>query len=505
MGFFENFLVAMNVCTQWSNLLMCFVGVLIGNLIGVLPGIGPVATIALLLPITYKLTAVQAIIMLSGIYYGAQYGGSITSILLNIPGEASSVVTCLDGYQMAKKGRAGAALGISAIGSFVGGTIGVLLMMLFAPFLAGIAVKFGPPENAALMVLGLTLVTYISSGSMLRSIMMAVVGLLIGCIGTDLISGVVRFTFGMSELAEGPDLASIAMGLFGISEVLINIEAPLTKRQLFKTTIKELLPSKQEFKDSIGPITRGSFLGFFLGLLPGGGALVASFLSYGLEKRISKHPEKFGTGFIAGVAGPETTNNASAQGGFIPLMVLGIPCHVVMAVLMGAFLIHGVTPGPLLISSHPDLFWGVVGSMYIGNVMLVVLNLPLISLWVNILKVPYVLLFPIIVLVCLIGSFIINNNSFDIYVMVVFGIIGYLLKKCDYPAAPMILALVLGPMMEKNIGQALSMSEGGRLVIFFSTPISAVLSLMIIFVLISPAILKLFKKKRPALLIQSED
>jgi putative tricarboxylic transport membrane protein len=505
MDVFHSLFLGLKINLELTNLFLCFIGVLIGNLVGVLPGLGPAATIAFLLPITYKLNPIQAIIMLAGIYYGAQYGGSTTSILLNIPGEASSVVTCLDGYQMAQKGRAGAALGISAIGSFIGGTVGVLLISFLAPPLAKMALKFGPPENAALMTLGLTLVTYLSSGSMIKSLMMASLGLLLGCIGTDLISGVIRFTLNIPNLAEGPELVSMAMGLFGISEVLINIERPLEKRQFFKTTIKELLPNKEEFKDSIGPITRGSFIGFFLGVLPGGGALLSSFVSYALEKKFSKHPEKFGTGYIKGVAGPETANNSAAQGAYIPLMVLGIPCNVVMAVLMGAFLIQGVIPGPLLLQSNPNLFWGVVVSMYVGNVMLLILNLPLISLWVNILKVPYVFMLPVIILVCLIGSYIINNSPFDVYVMIVFGIIGYLMRKFDYPAAPLVLGLILGPMLERSLGQSLMMSRGRSPMIFFSSPISAIMSMMVLVILISPLILKLFKKRRSDFLIEEDD
>jgi putative tricarboxylic transport membrane protein len=505
MDVFHSLFLGLKINLELTNLFLCFIGVLIGNLVGVLPGLGPAATIAFLLPITYKLNPIQAIIMLAGIYYGAQYGGSTTSILLNIPGEASSVVTCLDGYQMAQKGRAGAALGISAIGSFIGGTVGVLLISFLAPPLAKMALKFGPPENAALMTLGLTLVTYLSSGSMIKSLMMASLGLLLGCIGTDLISGVIRFTLNIPNLAEGPELVSMAMGLFGISEVLINIERPLEKRQFFKTTIKELLPNKEEFKDSIGPITRGSFIGFFLGVLPGGGALLSSFVSYALEKKFSKHPEKFGTGYIKGVAGPETANNSAAQGAYIPLMVLGIPCNVVMAVLMGAFLIQGVIPGPLLLQSNPNLFWGVVVSMYVGNVMLLILNLPLISLWVNILKVPYVFMLPVIILVCLIGSYIINNSPFDVYVMIAFGIIGYLMRKFDYPAAPLVLGLILGPMLERSLGQSLMMSRGRSPMIFFSSPISAIMSMMILVILISPLILKLFKKRRSDFLIEEDD
>jgi putative tricarboxylic transport membrane protein len=503
MDFFSYLFFALRVATEPINLLMCFTGVFIGNLIGVLPGLGPVATISILLPITYKLAPIPSIIMLAGIYYGANYGGSTTSILMNIPGEASSMITCLDGYQMAKKGRAGAALGISAIGSFIGGTFGVIMMAILAPFLAGMALKFGPPENASLMFLGLTMVTSLSAAPMIKSLMMMFAGLLLGCIGTDLVTGSIRFCLGIPDLTDGLDIIAVVMGLFGISEVLLNIEEILVKREFLKTQtkgFKTLFPNKQEFKDSVGPIARGSIGGFILGVVPGGGALLASIMSYAWEKRLSKQPEKFGTGYIKGVAGPETANNSAAQGAYIPLMTLGIPTNVVMGVLMGGFLIHGLIPGPLLLTTHPDLFWGVVGSMYIGNVMLLILNLPLIGLWVKILDVPYKLLFPIILLICLIGSYTVNNSFIDIIIMIIFGVIGYLMKKFNCPAAPLVLSLVLGPMLEKNLGQSLMMS-GGNFLIFFSRPISAALVISSFSLLFLPGILKLLRRKRPGLLI----
>ena len=503
MDFLYHLLMAFKIGIEPANLLWCFVGVLIGTLVGVLPGLGPVATISLLLPITYKLTPVQSIIMLAGIYYGAQYGGSTTSILLNIPGEASSMITCLDGYQMAKKGRAGAALGIAAIGSFIGGTFGILMMTFLAPPMAAMALKFGPPENVSLIVLGLTLITYLSSGSMVKSFMMAALGLLIGSIGTDLITGAMRFTLGLPGLAEGVGIVPVVMGLFGISEIMLNLEESFRKREFFKTSMKNLLPNKQEFKDSAGPIARGSVVGFFLGILPGGGALLSSIVSYAMERRLSKQPETFGTGSIAGVAGPETANNAAAQGSYIPLMTLGIPCNVVMAVLMGAFLIHGVIPGPLLLRTHPDLFWGVVGSMYLGNAMLMLLNLPLLGVWVSLLRVPYALLFPLISMLCLIGSYSIENSILDVNIMILFGIFGYLMKKFNYPPAPLVLALILGPMLEKNLGQSLMMSNKNPL-IFVESPISAALLGITILLLISPLILKRFKQKRPGLLVQGD-
>jgi putative tricarboxylic transport membrane protein len=496
--------IGLRVALDSANLFWCFIGALIGTLVGVLPGLGPVATISLLLPITYKLSSIQAIIMLAGIYYGAQYGGSITSILLNIPGEASSMITCLDGYQMAKKGRAGDALGISAIGSFIGGTFGIIMMMFLSPPLVRAALKFGPPEYVSMMVLGLSFVAYLSGGSMIKALMMGASGLLLGCIGADLITGSIRFTLGFIELTEGLDIVPVVMGLFGIAEVMLNVEEKIEKRQFFKTTIKELIPNKQEIKDSAGPVARGSILGFFLGVIPGGGPALASIISYGIEKRISKHPEKFGTGYIPGVAGPETANNAAAQGGFIPLMTLGIPSGAVMAVLMGGFMIHGVAPGPLLMETHPDLFWGVICSMYIGNVMLLIINLPLIGIWVYFLKVPYILLFPLIIIFCIIGAYSINYSMLDVYIMMIFGVVGYLMKKFNYPPAPLALALILGPMLEKNLGQSLMMSNGDPR-IFFSRPISATMLIVMLFLFVSPVILKLLRRKRPGLLLEGSD
>ena len=495
---------AFRISFEPYNLLFCFLGVLFGTLVGVLPGLGPTAAISLLLPITFTMTPIQSIIMLAGIYYGAQYGGSTTSILVNIPGEASSVVTCLDGYQMARKGRAGAALGISAFGSFIGGTFTIVMLMLLAPPLAGIALKFGPPESASIMFFGLTMVTYLSSGSMVKALMMAVFGLLLGCIGTDLITGLQRYTLGMIDLEDGIGLVPVVMGLFGISEVLWNIEDVTRKQEVFKTDMKGLLPNKQDWKDSAGPIARGSVVGFFLGLLPGGGALIASLISYAMEKKISRQPKRFGTGDIRGVAGPETANNAGAGGAFIPLLSLGIPCNVVLALLMGAFMIHKITPGPLLLKEHPDLFWGVVGSMYIGNIMLLILNLPLIGLWVKILKIPYSILFPMIFLFCLIGSYSLNNSSFDILIMILFGIIGYWMKKFHYDAAPLVMAFVLGPMLEENVRQALLISKGDA-AIFFQRPISSLFMTVSLILLISPHLLRLFRKKRPGLLAQETD
>lgn len=493
MDLLNHLYMAFHISLDPSNLLVCFLGVLLGTLVGVLPGLGPTATISLLLPITFTMTPVQSIIMLAGIYYGAQYGGSTTSILVNMPGEASSVVTTLDGYQMARKGRAGPALGISAFGSFIGGTFTIIMLMLLGPPLAGIALKFGPPENASIMFFGLTMVSYLSSGSIIKGLMMAAFGLLLGCVGTDLITGQQRYTLGAIGLEGGLGLITVAMGLFGISEVLLNIGESLKQRDIFETKISGLLPTKEDWKDSAGPIARGSVMGFFLGLIPGGGALLASFFSYAIEKKVSKHPERFGTGEIRGVAGPETANNAGAGGAFIPLMSLGIPCNVIMAILVGAFMIHRVTPGPLLMKEHPEIFWGVVGSMYIGNVLLLVLNLPLIGVWVQILRIPYGILFPFIFLFCLIGAYSLNSSTLDILIMIIFGIVGYLMKKFRYEAAPLVLAFVLGPMLEENFRQSLLISHGS-LMIFLSYPIAAIFVIISLSLLVSPLLLKLLRK-----------
>ncbi len=504
MDFLSHFSLAFQVALEPINLLLCLIGVFLGTLVGVLPGLGPTATISLLLPITFKMGPVPAIILLAGISYGAFYGGSTTSILINIPGEAASVVTCIDGYQMARKGRAGPALGIAAMGSFIGGTFAIFLLMLLAPPIAGAALQFGPPEFVALAFLGLTLVTYLSTGSMVKSLMMACVGLLLGYIGADIVTGRERFTMGVTKLIGGLDLVPVVMGLFGISEVLLNIEKSTVSREVFQTKIKQLLPTRKDWKISAGPIARGSILGFFLGVIPGGGALIASFASYAMEKRIAKDPHSFGRGDIRGVAGPETANNAGAGGAFIPLLTIGIPCNVLMAVLLGGFMIHGVIPGPRLMEDHPQLFWGVLGSMYVGNLMLLILNLPLIGLWVKILKVPYSLLFPLIFLFCLVGAYTLGNNTQDVYLMILFGVVGYLMKKFQYEPAPLVLALVLGPTLESGFRQSLILSNGSFL-IFFSRPISAVLVSAALFLLLSPVILRWFGRRRIGLMVQGKE
>jgi putative tricarboxylic transport membrane protein len=437
-------LYGFSIALQPQNLFYCFIGVTMGTLVGVLPGIGPTATIALLLPATFSLNPISAIIMLSGICYGAMYGGSTTSILLNIPGEASSVVTCFDGYQMARRGRAGAALGISAFASFIAGTFSIFGLILLAPTLADFALQFGPPEYFALMVMGLTVVAYLARKSMAKALMMAVVGILLGCIGLDPITARPRFTFGMLELADGVGIAPVVMGLFGIAEVLENLGV-LSKTEVFAARIKGLFPNREDWKRSAGPLARGSLLGFFLGLLPGVGAIVPQFLSYALEKKLSRHPEQFGNGAIEGVASPEACNNAAVGGTFIPLLSLGIPSTAMTAILLGALMIFGLTPGPLLIKNSPDLFWGVIASMYIGNLMLLILNLPLIPLWVRVLRIPYSYLSCFIILFCLIGAYSLNNSTTDIYVAVTFSVIGLLMKKFSFERRAVGAGIRFGP------------------------------------------------------------
>jgi putative tricarboxylic transport membrane protein len=473
VGPWDSLLYGFSICFQPDNLVFCLVGVLVGTLIGVLPGVGPLATISMLLPATFKITPVGAVIMLAGIYYGAMYGGSTTSILVNIPGETASVVTCLDGYQMARQGRAGPALGIAAFGSFIAGTFSVVALMLVAPPLAKAAIKFGPPEYFSLMFMGLVLIVNLAQGSTLKALLMGCVGLVLSLVGIDKVTGFERFTYQYDVLEDGLGLVPIAMGVFGIAEVLINIEESIGKREIFKTKLSNLFPNLKDWKESALPITRGTIFGFLLGVLPGGGHILASFASYAIEKRFSKHPEKFGNGAIEGVAGPESANNAGVGGQFIPMMALGLPTTPVMALMLGALVIFGLQPGPYLMARNPDFFWGVIASMYIGNMMLLVLNLPLIGMWVQVLRIPYPILFPLILLFCLIGTYSISNSRFDVFVLVIFGGIGYLMKKVGLEAAPMLLAMVLGPMLENSLRLSLVMSDRGFM-IFVSRPISAV-------------------------------
>lgn len=463
------------VALSLQNLLFCFIGVLIGTLLGVLPGIGPITGVAILIPITFGMNATTAIITMAGVYYGAMYGGSTTSILINVPGESASVITTLDGYQMARKGRAGPALGMAALSSFVAGTFAVLLLTLIAPPLVKFALAFGPPEYFALTFMGLTLVTSLAGDSMIKGIMSGVFGLLLACVGIDAVTGAARFTYGEIYLLDGFGFIGVAVGLFAVAEVLVNLEEPAQEVYTrTKLSIRTLFPNLQDWKDSFWPIWRGSILGFFIGVLPGGGATIASFISYAVEKKMSKHPEKFGTGIIEGVAAPEGANNAAAIGHFVTLLALGIPGTATMAIMMGVFLIHGLRPGPLLFETNPDFVWGLIASMYIGNVMLVILNMPLIGIWVSLLRVPYKVLMPLIVTISAVGIYATENNTFDMWIMLAFGILGYLMRKFDFPAAPVVLALVLGPMVEGSLRQSLSISHGS-LAIFFYRPIAAVL------------------------------
>ncbi len=486
MDFFGNLVTGFNVALQPYNLIFCFVGVFIGTLIGVLPGIGPVGTIAILLPVTFGISPATAIIMLAGIYYGAQYGGSTTSILVNIPGEAASVITTLDGYQMALKGRAGPALGIAAFGSFIAGTLAVIGLQALAPLLVSVALRFGPPEYFSLLILAFVLLTYLTRKSMIKALMMAGVGVLLGGIGLDIITGMTRFTLDIPELLDGIGLAPLAMGLFGISEILLNLEREI-KQTIVTTKVKGLFPTRKDWAQTLPSIFRGTGIGFFLGLLPGGGALISSFLSYAVEKRVSRHPENFGKGAIEGVAGPESANNAATSAQMIPLLALGLPFSAAPALLLAALMIQGVQPGPLLIQDRPEVFWGVIASMYVGNVMLLGLNLPLIAFWVRLLTVPYRFLSVVIVITCVIGAYSVNNSVFDIGTMVGFGVIGYLMRKGGFPAAPMILAIILCPLLERNVKRAFIMS-GGDLLIFFRGPISTALLALAGFLIFIPFI-----------------
>ncbi|MCU0594476.1 MAG: tripartite tricarboxylate transporter permease [Desulfobacterota bacterium] len=493
MDFFNSILYGFQVTFQPINFLFCGIGVLVGTLVGVLPGIGPAGAMALLLPATFGFSSTSTIILLAGIYYGVQYGGSTTSILVNIPGEASSVMTCVDGHQMARQGRAGPALGIAAWGSFIAGTISNIGLMLVAIPLAHAALKLGPPEYFSLMCMGLIIVTYLAQGSVLKAIMMGLVGIILGSVGLDLISGFPRFTFGINELTDGIGIVPLVMGLFGVSEILENLEGNL-QREIYKTRIRNLWPSFKDWMDSKWAIVRGSVIGFVLGILPGGGAVISTFVSYAVEKKVSKDPEKFGKGAIEGVAAPESANNASAGASLIPLLSLGIPPNPIMAIFFSALLIHGIQPGPLLIKQHPDLFWGLVASLYLGNGLLLLLNLPLIGIWVKVLEIPYKILFPLILLFCLIGVYSMNNLSFDLYVMLCFGVIGWLMRKFGYEGAPLILAYVLGPMLENALRQSLLISQGSFL-IFVTRPISAV-ALGFAFLLLVTTLLPNFKKRR---------
>ncbi len=503
MDLIANLIYGFKILFEPMNILYCFVGVFVGNLIGVLPGIGPIGAMAILLPTTFGSTPVAGIIMLAGIYYGAMYGGTITSVLVNIPGEAATCITCLDGYQMAKQGRAGPALGIAAFGSFIGGTFSIIALTYTVFILSEFALRFGPPEYFSLMCMGLTIIVYLVRGSMVKAIMMSLVGLILGCVGIDTITGNLRFVMNFQDLYDGIGIAPIAMGLFGISEVLTNIEKNELEPITVSDSVKNMLPSKVDWMRSAGPIARGSILGFFLGILPGGGAILSSFVSYSVEKRISKHPEEFGKGAIEGVAGPETANNAATGGAFIPLFALGIPSNAIMALLLGAFLIHGITPGPLLIQQHPDVFFGTIASMYLGNGILLLLNIPLIGIWIKVLKISPGVLYPLIFLFTLIGVFSVRNSVFDIYLMLFFGVVGYVLKKFNYEEAPMLLGFILGPIIEDAFRQSLIMS-GGDLSIFFTRPISAT-ALVLSLLLLGSTLFGILRKARHRIVVELED
>jgi len=481
------------IATTWQNLFYCLAGAIVGTIVGVLPGLGPIAGIALLIPATFGLNATSAIIMLAGIYYGAMYGGSTTSILINVPGETASVITCIDGYQMAQKGRAGPALAICAIGSFVAGTLGIFGLVFLAPPLAEAALAFGPPEYFSLMVFGFVVLSNVTGGSLLKSLMMAIVGLIIGTVGLDPVTGIARFTFGVTPLLGGVEFVAVAIGLFGIGEVLINVEQPAEQleQQVLVPRFRELYPTLADLRASIAPILRGTALGFGIGLVPGPAPVIATYASYMVEKRVSNHPEEFGKGAIEGVAGPESANNAACQSAFIPLFVLGIPFAPPTAILLGALLIHGVNPGPGLIAEHPQLFWGVIASMYIGNFILLLLNLPFVPLFANILRVPKKILLPLVILFCITGMYTVNNSIFDIWTMLLFGALGWLMRHWAYEGAPLLLALVLGPKLEVAFRQSLMISHGD-FGIFFGRPVSLVFLLATLGFLLMPLWRRLF-------------
>ncbi|GGO23368.1 hypothetical protein GCM10010991_00640 [Gemmobacter aquaticus] len=484
-----------------ENLLFCLIGVILGTLIGVLPGIGATATIAMLLPITFQLEPVSSLIMLAGIYYGAQYGGSTTAILINMPGESSSAVTAIDGYQMARRGKAGTALAVAALGSFFAGTVATLLVALFAPPLTVIALKFGAAEYFSLMVLGLVSAIALAHGSILKALAMVVLGLLLGLVGTDIYTGTPRFTLGITEYADGLNFVALAVGVFGIAEILRNLEGE-QDRTVLGTNLGGLFPTREDLKQMVAPMVRGTALGSILGILPGGGAVLASFASYTMEKRLSDRPQDFGQGAIAGVAGPESANNAGAQTSFIPLLTLGIPANPVMALMVGAMIIQGIVPGPNVATEQPALFWGIIASMWIGNLMLVVLNLPLIGLWVRLLKVPYHVLFPIIMAFCSIGVYSVNSNVYDLFAVAFFGLLGYALIKLRCEPAPLLLGFVLGPMLEENLRRAMILGRGDPS-IFVTRPISAVLLALTVGVLVV-VLLPSIRKKRDEVFVEAD-
>ena len=501
MELLSNLMLGFGVALHWNNIMYCFIGCILGTLIGVLPGIGPIATIAMLLPATFVLPPVSALIMLAGIYYGAQYGGSTTAILVNLPGEVSSVVTCLDGYQMARKGMAGKALGIAALGSFFAGCVATVLIAGFAPPLAELALKFGPADYFSLMVLGLIAAVVLAHGSIIKAIAMIILGLLLGIVGTDVNSGVARYSFGIPELIDGLGIGTLAMGMFGFSEIVRNLEQG-EEREIFTKSVTGLWPNWADIKQAFPAVVRGTILGSALGILPGGGPVLGSFSAYTLEKKIAKDPSRFGRGAIEGVAAPESANNAAAQTSFIPLLTLGIPPNAVMALMVGAMTIHGIVPGPQVMQKQPELVWDMIASMWIGNLMLIIINLPLVGIWVRLLRVPYRLMFPSIVIFCAIGIYSINNAPVDVILAGAFGLLGYWLIKHDFEPAPLLLGMVLGPLMEENLRRALLISRGDASV-FFTRPLSAVLMATAAFLLVL-ALLPTLRKKRDEVFVESE-
>ena len=493
METFDSLLLGFSVALRPDVLWYAFLGCLVGTLVGMLPGVGPLAGISILLPLTFGLDATKAIVMLAGIYYGSQYGGSTTSILLRIPGEAASVMTCIDGHAMAKKGRAGAALFIAAVGSFVAGTFGVIVLTLIAPPLATLALRFGPPEYTALLVLGLIFLAYMSTTSLVRTLLMATFGLLLGTIGIDVMTGHFRFSFNIAELGDGIGIVPVAVGLFGIGEILATPSHQITS-QVARPKLRELWPSRREWRESAMPVARGSVLGFLIGIIPGSAHIISSFMSYALERRVSKHPEQFGHGAVAGVAGPESANNAASTGAFVPMLALGIPTGPVTAVLMAALLIHGVPPGPTLVNDHPNVFWGFVASMYVGNLMLLALNLPLVGVFVNLLRIPYVYLYPVIIMFCVIGVYEVNHSIVDVWIMLIMGVVGYGLRKFGLDPAPLVLGLVIAPTFEMSLRQSLIMSNGNW-TIFFQRPIAFAL-LIVCGALLALASLALLRRRK---------
>jgi putative tricarboxylic transport membrane protein len=497
MDLLDNLALGFGVAFTWVNLLYAFMGALLGTLIGVLPGLGPVATMAMLLPSIYALDATPALIMLAGIYYGSQYGGSTTAILINVPGESASVVTAIDGYQMARQGRAGAALAAAGLGSFFAGCVATVIIAAFAPPLTELAFKFGPAEYFSLMVLGLIGAVVLASGSLIKAIAMIILGLLFGQINTDVISGVPRYSFDIAELTDGISFVAIAMGVFGFGEIIANLGRPAEHREVFTKDVKGLWPTKEDFKLAWPAVIRGTALGSVLGVLPGGGALLSSFAAYTVEKKLAKDSSRFGKGDIRGVAGPESANNAGSQTSFIPMLTLGIPPNAVMALMVGAMTIKGIQPGPQVMTSNPELFWGLIASMWVGNAMLIVLNLPLIGIWIKLLTVPYRMLFPAILAFCCIGLYTLNNNNFDVYMAVLFGLAGYVFYKLGCEPAPLLLGLILGPMMEENLRRALLLSRGDWTA-FITRPLSAGLLIAAALMIVVVALPSIRKKRAEA-------